>query len=235
MPVTITTFGFVVGIVFTIVSALGFAFIPTLVKSHKEKREAQKAIFKDFKKIHSGIKTSLSAYHDISSESYEDLRKIRKNKFTPKRLLKKLEDLSKIMVEYNDWISDLEELIMPSIKSEIHNFRHNKKWISAIEEIDNNTYLTSSLTHLICKDKLNINNAQEFLFEKFGRDYEMHTNGGSKAVRLKDFVDSDDFHDLINDLERFQDYKSVEGVRRAEENIRKEAKDLREWVNKKSK
>lgn len=229
MSVDVTIALFIWGIVISIVFGFGLAYIPILIKHVNEKRKAHKVIFKDSMKFLRAIRKSGKDHLGIFED--EEMIKLLRNPMIPKKLYKEFTNLDGQIYTYNEWLLDSNDIVKPVVKSKIDEL--NRKWISLVNQLDHDTSLTSYISHLICDDNLTTDATKEFLFSRWGRDYKIDViDGGSKTVRLKEFVDSEDFYKLIDELKDF--YRpSLYMLREARNNLLDTVEDMTKWIRKK--
>ena len=226
MQVDVLIFSTIFGISFGIALGLGLAFIPSLIKHVNEKRKAHKVIFKDSMKILRKTRKSGKEYDGIFND--EEIIKLLVNPMTPKRLHKEFRNLDNQIDEYNEWLLDSDDIVKPVVKSKINELSF--KWISLVNQLDRDKSLTSKISHLIYDGNLTADATKEFLFSRWGRDHKITViDDGSETVRLKEFVDSEDFYKIIGELKGLE-RPSIYMLQKARENLLNTIGDTYKWL-----
>lgn len=222
--IDIQTFSIFFGIFFGIAFGLGLAFIPSLIKYVNEKRKARKAIFKDSMEILRTIRENEKNHYAIDKKQ---IKKLLENSMTPKKLCREFRNLEIQINEYNDWLFESDNIFKAEVESKVNKLKDKSKWGPIVNQLGSN--LTTHISHLIHDGNLTLEATKEFLFQHWGIDYKVDN------IRLREFVDSEDFYKLIDKLKDLEKRASLRMLRKTRKSLLSTVEDTTRWVQRRSK
>lgn len=222
--IDIQTFSIFFGIFFGIAFGLGLAFIPSLIKYVNEKRKARKAIFKDSMEILRTIRENEKNHYAIDKKP---IKKLLENSMTPKKLCREFRNLEIQINEYNDWLFESDNIFKAEVESKVNKLKDKSKWGPIVNQLGSN--LPTRISYLICGGNLTLEATKEFLFQHWGIDYKVDN------IRLREFVDSEDFYKLIDKLKDLEKRASLRMLRKTRKSLLSTVEDTTRWVQRRSK
>lgn len=192
-------------------------------------KDRRKAFLSDMNKI----KTILNQGSSVALYKYnEKCEKWGVDYHIPRKIRKLLAELIKSIPDYNKWFEESMAIIRAEIKLAFqkNRFKALGDRFVKFKMGDFNTIIDVNIDKAVLNGTTNFTQCKEYILQKYGRDSK--TADGTESLR--EFVDSEGFHDLVELLESLGKRASMEAFRDARGHALKIIDQIEEGFKKKS-